>query len=88
MNLVALRHVGVEILFNPPRATASLAATFTSSLCSNERLSRLVVPITAQRSSTSSVFTWVMPGLILEDAEPALQQASIACGGWPGAASR
>ena len=58
---------------SPPR---SRMATLTSSLCSNDRLSKLVVPITAHSSSTSSAFTCVMPALVLEDPARRLRAAA------------
>src|SRR5262245_49338606 len=50
----------------------SRIATFISSLCSNDRLSRFVDPITDHRSSTIIVFTCVMPGWYSRMCTPAL----------------
>ena len=62
-DLVAGGEIGLEVAAQPRGARrCSRNATFTSSLCSNDRLSTLVVPITAHVPSTISALTCVIAG--------------------------
>ena len=54
---------------------SSRTATLTSSLCSNDRLSTFVVPMTDQRSSTMSALTWVIPPPYSKIRTPALSSS-------------